>query len=114
MNDGAVQMEAVLTIAFNTKIENPVPVLTNTEARKLATRIVPPVLAPGKAPKGTRFSLRISVDETGVVQDVQNLNKVAPALWTAGSAALKKWRFKPYINNGKPDRFYADIVLQAP
>jgi outer membrane biosynthesis protein TonB len=114
MNGGAVQMEAVLTFAFSTKIGNPVPVLTNTEARKLATRTVPPALAPGKAPKGTKFSLRISVDESGVVQDVQNPNKVAPALWTAGSAALKKWRFKPYINNGKPDRFYADIVLQAP
>jgi hypothetical protein len=114
MNGGAVQMEAVLTFAFNTKIENPIPVLTNAEARKLATRIVPPAFAPGKAPKGTKFSLRISVDEAGVVQDVQNPNKVAPELWQAGSAALKKWRFKPYINNGKPDRFYADIMLQTP
>ncbi|HET9838363.1 MAG TPA: energy transducer TonB [Candidatus Angelobacter sp.] len=114
MNGGPSQMEAVLTFAFSTKIENPVPVLTNAEARKLATRIVPPVVAPGTAAKGTRFSLRISVDETGVVKDVQNPNKVAPALWLAGSAALKKWRFRPYLNNGKPDRFYADITLQAP
>jgi hypothetical protein len=114
MNGGPTQMEAVLTFAFSTKIENPVPVLTNTEARKLATRMVAPMIAPGKAAKGAKFSLRISVDETGVVRDVQNPNKVVPALWTAGSTALKKWRFRPYLNNGKPDRFYADIVLQAP
>src|SRR5579859_1647584 len=114
MNGGPTQMEAVLTFAFSTKIENPVPVLTNAEARKLATRIVAPVIAPGKAAKGTKFSLRVSVDETGAVKDVQNPNKVAPALWQAGAAALKKWRFKPYMNNGKPDRFYADIVLQVP
>jgi hypothetical protein len=114
MNGGPTQMEAVLTFAFSTRIENPVPVLTNAEARKLATRVVPPAIAPGKAAKGTKFSLRVSVDETGVVKDVQNPNKVAPALWLAGSAALKKWRFRPYMNNGKPDRFYADITLQAP
>ena len=114
MNAGASQMEAVLTFAFSTKIENPIPVLTNAEARKLATRIVPPMFAPGKAPKGTKFTLRISVDETGVVKDVQNPNKVAAALWAPGSTALKKWRFRPYINNGKPDRFYADIIFQVP
>lgn len=113
MNGGPTQMEAVLTFAFSTKIENPVPVLTNAEARKLATRVVAPVIAPGKAAKGTKFTLRVSVDETGVVKDVQNPNKVAPALWQAGSAALKKWRFRPYMNQGKPDRFYADIVLRV-
>lgn len=113
MNGGAVQMEAVLTFAFSTKIENPVPVLTNAEARKLILRTVPPAFAPGKASKGTKFTLRVSVDETGKVQDVLNPNKVAPAMWQAGSAALKKWRFRPYINNGKPDRFYADIVLEV-
>jgi hypothetical protein len=113
MNGGPSQMEAALTFAFNTRIENPVPVLTNAEARKLATRIVPPVIAPGKAAKGTKFTLRISVDETGAVKDVENPQKVQPALWQAGSAALKKWRFRPYMNNGKPDRFYAEIVLQV-
>jgi len=113
MNNGPSQMEAVLTFAFTTRIENPIPVLTNAEARKLATRIVPPAIAPGKAAKGTKFTLRISVDETGTVKDVQNPEKVQAMLWQAGSAALKKWRFKPYMNHGKPDRFYADIVLQV-
>jgi hypothetical protein len=114
MNAGASQMEAVLTFAFNTRIENPVPVLKDAPARKLATRIVPPVLARGKAPRGTRFTLRVSVDETGKVQSVLNPDNIAPALWSAGSAALRKWRFRPYMNHGKPDRFYADITLQAP
>lgn len=38
-------------------------------------------------------------------------NNVAPALWLARSAALKKWHFRPYIHQGKPDRFYADITF---
>lgn len=112
-NGGPSQMEAVLTFAFATRIENPVPVLSDAEARKLATRVVDATIPAGKARKGTKFSLRISVDEAGKVQAVLNQNKVAPALYTAGAAALKQWRFRPYINHGKPDRFYADITFQA-
>ena len=112
-NGGASQMEVVLTFAFATRIENPIPVLSDAEARKLATRIVEAVVPAGKATKGTKFSLRVGVDEAGVTQTVQNQNKVAPALYTAGVAALKQWRFLPYLNQGKPDRFYADIIFQV-
>jgi hypothetical protein len=58
--------------------------------------------------------LRISVDESGRVQAVANTNAVPPALYQAGAAALKKWRFRPYLNRGKPDRFYADITFPMP
>lgn len=112
-NDGPSQMEAVLTFAFATRIENPVPVLSDAEARKLATHVLEAVVPAGKARKGTKFALRILVDEAGKIQSVQNQNKVAPALYTAGTAALKQWRFRPYMNQGKPDRFYADITFQV-
>lgn len=112
-NGGPSQMEAVLTFAFATRIENPIPVLSDAEARKLATRVVEAVVPAGKARKGTKFTLRISVDEAGKTQTVQNTNKVAPALYTAGVAALKQWRFRKYMNHGKPDRFYADITFQV-
>lgn len=114
MNAGVSQMEAVLTLEFNTRIENPVPVLKDGEARKLAASIARPALAPGKAPRGTSYTLRVSVDQAGKVQNVLNPNNVAPALWAAGSTALRKWRFRPYIHQGKPDRFYADITFVAP
>jgi hypothetical protein len=113
-NGGPSQMEALLTFAFTTRIENPIPVLNDTEARKLATRVVEAVVPPGKSRKGTRFTLRISVDEAGKLQAVLNPNTVAPALYTAGAAALKKWRFRPYLNHGKPDRFYADVTFRVP
>jgi len=112
-NGGPSQMEAALSFAFATRIENPIPVLSDAEARKLATRVVEAVVPAGKATKGTRFTLRVGVDEAGMTQTVQNLNKVAPALYTAGVAALKQWRFRPYTNHGKPDRFYADITFQV-
>jgi hypothetical protein len=104
-NGGPSQMEALLTFAFTTRIENPIPVLSDVEVRKLATRVAEPVVAPGKVRKGTKFTLRISV---------LNPNTVAPALYSAGSAALKKWRFHPYLNKGNPDRFYADVTFRVP
>lgn len=113
-NGGPSQMEALLTFAFTTRIENPIPVLNDAEVRKLATRVVEPVLPPGKARKGARFTLRISVDEAGKLQAVLNPNSVAPALYSAGAAALKKWRFHPYLNKGKADRFYADVTFRVP
>jgi len=112
-NGGALQMEAVLTFAFATRIENPIQVLSDAEARRLATHLVEAVVPAGKARKGSKFALRISVDEAGKVLAVQNQNKVAPALYTAGAAALKQWRFRPYMNHGKPDRFYADITFHV-
>ena len=112
-NGGPSQMEAVLTFAFATRIENLIPVLSDAEARKLATRVVEAVVPVGKARKGTKFSLRLSVDEADKVLAVLNQDKVAPALYTAGVAALKQWRFRPYMNHGKPDRFYADITFQV-
>jgi TonB family protein len=112
-NGGPSQMEAVLTFAFATRIENPIPVLSDAEARKLAMHVVEAVVPAGKARKGSKFSLRVSVDQAGKVQAVLNQTNVAPALYTAGAAVLKQWRFRPYLNKGAPDRFYADITFQV-
>ncbi len=111
-NGGPSQMEAVLTFAFSTRIENPVPVLNNAAARKQASSVVEALL-PGKMHKSARFTLRASVNEAGKVLEVQNPNNVTPELYSAGSVALKKWRFRPYVNQGKPDRFYADVTFQV-
>jgi hypothetical protein len=112
-NGGPSQMEAVLTFAFSTRIENPVPVLNDAAARKLASSVVEALLPAGKTHKSARFTLRASVNEAGKVLEVQNPNNVAPELYSAGSAALKKWRFRPYMNKGKTDRFYADVTFQV-
>lgn len=110
-NAGVSQMEAVLTFAFSTRIENPISILSDAQARKLALRSVEPIIAQGKASTGTKFTLRASVDESGKVQNVENPNNVPAPLYSAGATSLKQWRFHPYINKGKADRFYADIAF---
>lgn len=109
VNGETMQMESVLTLAFEAKQGPPIPVLSNAEARKLATHVLEPRVKPGAVARGTRFTLRAVVDEQGKLLDVRNLTKVKPALFQAGNRALRQWRFRPYVKNGAPDRFYADI-----
>ena len=111
VNGVPMQMESVLTLPFNAKQGPPIPVLSNAEARKLAIRAVEAQVAPGAAAKGTRFSLRVAVDEQGKITDIRNVAQVKPALWKAGERALQQWKFRPYVHEGAADRFYADIAF---
>jgi hypothetical protein len=109
VNGVAMQMESLLTFAFQAKPGPPIPVLANAEARKLATHVVEPLLKAGTAARGTTFVLRAVVDENGKLLDVRNPRQVTPALFQAGDHALRQWQFRPYTKDGAPDRFYADI-----
>ena len=111
VNGTPMQMEAVLTFAFDAIMGAPVPLLSNAEARKLATHVVEPRLPLGKAAPGTKWSMRIRVDEQGHLVRVLNLKNAKPALATAAERALKQWRFPPYEHDGKTDLFDADIAF---
>lgn len=111
VNVVTMQMESILTIAFEARQGPPIPVLANAEARKLATHVVEPRLKAGTAAKGSSFVLRAVVDEQGKLLDVRNPRQVKPALFQAGDRALRQWQFRPYVKDGAPDRFYADIAF---
>jgi len=115
VSDGApVQVEGILTFAFNTEIENPVTILPDAEARKLATNTVEPIFQPGTANPGTSVTVRVSVDVDGKLLGVENPNNASDALFFAAYAALKQWRFQPYLKDGKPDFYKADITFRVP
>ena len=44
---------------------------------------------------------------------VTNLKNVKPVLYDAAVKALKQWEFNPYVKDGKPDRFDADLVFKV-
>ena len=48
-----------------------------------------------------QVTLRVDVSETGTVEKVQPLSG-HPLLIPAAVAAVKKWRYKPFVRNGKP------------
>lgn len=112
VNGVPFQMESVLTFAYETKMGEPVPLLTNAEVRKLATRVVEAHVS-ATAAEGTKFTLRLAADEHGNIRGVTNPNHVKPALFMAGDRALRQWKFRPYIHNGRPDRFNADVTFSV-
>ena len=112
-NGVPMQMESALTFAFQTKMGTPISLLSNAEARKLATHVVEPRVPRRKADGKKTFTLRIRVDEHGNLVRILNPKNAPPALYAAGEKALRQWRFRPYLRDGKPDLFDADIVFEV-
>ncbi len=113
MHDVPVQIESVLTLRFNSKIGDPIPILSDEEARKLATKIVEPTFPPGSA-KGTEVKVQIGVGLDGTVNGAGNPYNVPTPLFMAAYGAVRQWHFRPYLRDGKPDLFGADIVFRVP
>ncbi len=107
------QFETILIIPFESSINDAVHVLTNEEARNLAEHIVEPRFVSGIAPKGTEITLRVSVASDGNILSTSNPNHVGTALFLAGMNAVRQWKFRPYLPDGKPDAFEADIRFRV-
>lgn len=113
VNGFPMQMEAVFAFAFSAQQGAPIPLLTNAEARKLAKHMVEPKVSAASAPAGGTFTVRVRVDEQGRTVAVINVKKVKQALYEAAVKALRQWEFAPYLKDGQPDRFDADLVFKA-
>jgi hypothetical protein len=113
IHDVPNQTETVLTFAFNTKIGDPIPILSDEEGRKLATKIVEPEFPPGSA-KGTQVKVQVGVSLDGSINGVGNPYDVPAPLFMAAYDALRQWHFRPYLRDGKPDLFGADIIFRVP
>jgi len=108
-----VQVESILTIAFESIINDAVHVLTNEEARHLAEHVVEPRFKPGVVSKGTEITLRVSVAPDGIVRRTSNPNNLDSALFLAGVNAARQWKFRPYLREGKPDSFEANLTFRV-
>lgn len=116
-NGVPVQVEALLGFTFHTTVhDNPLPLLTDTEIRQLATNTVEPnfLKGPQSAPGKTEVTVQISVDETGKVTGVTNTRGVPDALFLAAYAAITQWRFRPYVKDQKPQYIHADVTFHVP
>jgi hypothetical protein len=80
--------------------------------RKLATKIVEPIFPPDSAKGGTEFAIDISVDETGKLTGAGNPNGLKTPVFLAAYGAVNKWRFAPFIKDGKPQYFHATLIFR--
>ncbi len=116
VSDGApVQVEALLGFTFHTTVDKAraLPELSDEEVRKLVTNAAEPVFPPGSVQKGNEVIVQISVDETGKLAGIGNTHSLPDPVFFAVYAALHKWHFSPYIKNGKPQYFHANLVFRA-
>ncbi len=74
-----VQVDGGLAFRFETVIANPIPVLSDAEARQLAIKIVEPEFAPGIVRAGTRYRIRVAVNEQGIVTGLAGEIQRCPA-----------------------------------
>jgi outer membrane biosynthesis protein TonB len=116
ISDGLpVQVEALLGFTFHTTMDKSraLPELSDEEVRKLASNAVEPVFPPGSVQKGTEVILQISIDESGKLTGVGNTHNLDGQVFGAAYAALQKWHFSPYVKNGKPQYFHANVIFRA-
>lgn len=116
ISDGAlVQVEALLGFTFHTTVDKSraLPELSDEEVRKLATNTAEPVFPPGSVQKESAIIVQISIDETGKLAGIENTHTLPDPVFFAAYAALRKWHFRPYIKNGKPQYSHANVIFRV-
>jgi hypothetical protein len=110
-----VQVEALLGFTFHTTVDKSraLPELSDEEVRKLVTNAAEPVFPPGSVQTGTEVIVQISIDETGKLAGIGNTHSLADPVFFAAYAAVQKWHFSPYMKNGKPQYFHANVIFRA-
>src|SRR5215472_959977 len=108
-----VQAESVLTFTLNTRAWGPPSPLSDAEVRRLASNIVEPVIPRGIAPKGVTYTLTAAIDSEGRLIEVI-AGEGPPKLFGPCYDAVSKWQFKPFLQNGVPLPYRAEISFQVP
>jgi TonB family protein len=80
----------------------------------LVERIAPTVPPLAKMARvGGKVDLRIVISPSGVVSEVKVING-HPLLVQSAIEAVRKWKYKPFIEDGKPIAVVTDVELEFP
>jgi hypothetical protein len=124
MNHGnLVQIESILTFAFQTATANPIPVLDEEEGSKLILHRVEPDWPTGFAPVGTPVMITLGVREngecTGLVfitsdkADRRLIMQKLPMVLSSLKTIFSEWRFRPYFQNGKATEYQVRVTFHV-
>jgi len=105
-----VQAEGILTFNYDTRAYGPKAILTDDQARKLASAIVEPEF-PSGSPSGTTCNVRIAVDEDGLV--IEQIAIEGGQLALACMKAIGKWHFSPIMEDGQPRPYRAELTFRV-
>jgi hypothetical protein len=113
VQDGiAVQTEGILSFDFNMRAYGPAEPLDDAAARKMASKIVEPIL-PANAVSGSSHAFSVAVDEAGNVIEI--IAGDGPRELSAPCfEAVKQWRFNVMLEGGRPLPYRAQVVCRVP
>jgi TonB family protein len=109
-----VQVEGGIGFSFETKIDNPLPLLSNADIRQLATKVAEPVWPANGLQRGQIVTVEISVNEQGKLTGTSYKGTTSAAAVGALMDAIKKWEFRPLIRDGKPQYFHGTLEFVVP
>jgi hypothetical protein len=117
-NGAAVQIQALVTFMFDTKLVkgDPIPILTVADMARQTISCKPSSISPGLLPKGTVVTVRVSVNETGDTVGVSPVGRcpVGCGLLAGPIVSINKCKFAPYTVNGRATNYQGDLELVAP
>lgn len=108
-----VQVDGGLGFSFETRIENPLPELSDAEVRSLAIKLDEPKWPSNGLKSGEVIEVQISVDEQGNLAGI-GFAKVPAAAQGAVLNARREWKFRPLIRDGKPQYFHGVLHFVVP
>jgi hypothetical protein len=112
-NGDHVQVDGGLGFSFGTKVEEPLPELSDAEVRGLATTTVEPRWQAGALKSGEVIEVQVSVNEKGELTGA-GFSGVPSAAVGPVNIALHEWRFRPLIRDGKPQYFHGVVRFTVP
>jgi hypothetical protein len=117
-NGAAVQIQALVTFTFDTKLVkgDPIPILTVADMARQTISCKPSSISPGLLPKGTVVTVRVSVNETGDTVGVSPVGRcpVGCGLLAGPIVSINKCKFAPYTVNSRATGYQGDLELVAP
>lgn len=110
-----VQVDGALGFIFDTKIGDPLPVISGAQIDGQSTGCgYRPILPPGLLPSGTKFKITAGVNEEGkLTGETYPAGITWDVIQKAGLRTMD-CKFKPYIVNGKPTYYSVEFWFSAP
>lgn len=110
------QIDGPLAFAFQSRIEDPLPILTvkGDIDRQSIDCPYNPTLPEGILPSGQSFKIRIGVNEKGEQTGITFPPNVHWSVFQAAHISLQSCKFKPYIVHGQPTYYGIEYTYTAP
>lgn len=110
-----VQVDGGLGFVFDTKIEDPLPVVRGSQIDDLSSGCgYNPTLPAGLLPSGTTFTIRVGVNEQGKLTGESYPPNVPWNVVQKAELHTMNCRFKPYVVNGKATYYAVEFIFTAP